>query len=77
MVRVSVALVIGVVAAVLTGTLRHEWHYSPAVGWIVAAAVYLVWTWWVVLSSLYALGTRTSSNSLFFGHTDARLMCSL
>jgi uncharacterized membrane protein len=49
MVRVSVALVIGVVAAVLTGTLRHEWHYSPAVGWIVAAAVYLVWTWWVVL----------------------------
>jgi uncharacterized membrane protein len=49
MVRVSVALVIGVVAAVLTGTLRHEWHYSPAVGWIVAAAVYLVWTWSVVL----------------------------
>ena len=49
MVRVSVALMIGVVAAVLTGTLRHEWHYSPAVGWIVAAAVYLVWTWWVVL----------------------------
>jgi uncharacterized membrane protein len=41
--------VIGVVAAVLTGTLRHEWHYSPAVGWIVAAAVYLVWTWSVVL----------------------------
>jgi len=48
MVRVSVAMVLGVLAAVLTGMLRHEWHYSPAVGWIVAAAVYLAWTWWVV-----------------------------
>lgn len=49
MVRVSVAMVLGVVAAVLTGMLRHEWHFSPAVGWIVAATVYLMWTWWVVL----------------------------
>jgi uncharacterized membrane protein len=49
MVRVSVALVLGVVAAVLVGLLRHEWHYAPAVGWIVAATVYLVWTWSVVL----------------------------
>lgn len=49
MVRVSVALVLGVVAAVLTGLLRHEWHFAPAVGWIVAATVYLVWTWSLVL----------------------------
>ena len=49
MVRVSVALVLGVVAAVLTGLLRQEWHFAPAVGWIVAATVYLVWTWSLVL----------------------------
>lgn len=49
MVRVSVALLLGALTGVLTGTLRNEWHYSPAAGWIVAAAVYLVWTWWIVL----------------------------
>ena len=49
MIRVSAALALGVVAAVLVGLVRHEWHYSPAVGWIVAATVYLVWTWSVVL----------------------------
>ena len=49
MVRVSVAMVLGVIAAVLVGLVRHEWHYSPAVGWIVAATVYLVWTWTIVL----------------------------
>jgi uncharacterized membrane protein len=49
MVRVSVAMVLGAAVAVLTGLLRHEWHFSPAVGWIAAAAVYLVWTWWLVL----------------------------
>ena len=49
MVRVSVALLLGVLTGVLTGTVRHEWHYAPAVGWIVAAGVYLVWTWWVVM----------------------------
>jgi uncharacterized membrane protein len=48
MVRVSIALALGVLAAVLTGTLRNEWHYSPAVGWIIAATVYLVATWWVI-----------------------------
>jgi uncharacterized membrane protein len=49
MIRVSVAMVLGVIAAVLVGLVRDEWHYSPAVGWIVAAAVYLVWTWTMVL----------------------------
>jgi uncharacterized membrane protein len=48
MVRVSIALALGVLAAVLTGVLRSEWHYSPAVGWIVAATVYLAATWLVV-----------------------------
>ena len=49
MVRVSVALLLGLVAAVAVGLARDEWHYSPAVGWIVAAVIYLVWTWMVVL----------------------------
>jgi uncharacterized membrane protein len=48
MVRLSVALMLGMVGAVLTGILRNEWHYSPAVGWIIAATIYLVATWWVV-----------------------------
>ena len=48
MVRMGIAMALGVLAAVLTGTMRHEWHYSPAVGWIVAATVYLAATWWVV-----------------------------
>ena len=45
MVRISVALVLGVAAGILVGTVRGEGHYSFAVGWIVAAGVYLVWTW--------------------------------
>lgn len=49
MVRVSVAMMAGVVAAMVVGLSRHEWHYSPAVGWITAAGIYLVWTWMVVL----------------------------
>jgi uncharacterized membrane protein len=49
MVRVSIALALGVLAAVAVGVARDEWHYSPAVGWITAAGVYLVWTGFVVL----------------------------
>ncbi|WP_313673794.1 DUF1345 domain-containing protein [Mycolicibacterium sp.] len=45
MVRISVALALGVVAGISVGVLRGEWHYSFAIGWIVAAGVYLVWTW--------------------------------
>jgi hypothetical protein len=47
--RIIVALLIGVAAGVGVGTIRDEWHYAPAIGWIVAAAVYLVWTWSLVL----------------------------
>jgi len=48
MLRVTISMALGVLAAILTGALRDEWHYSPAVGWIVAASVYLATTWWVV-----------------------------
>ena len=40
-VAVGVAVTAGVVAT--TG-----WRYGPAIGWIVAATVYLVWTWLAV-----------------------------
>lgn len=49
MLRISVALTFGVLAAVLVGMTRQEWHFSPAVGWIVAASIYLVATWWQIL----------------------------
>jgi uncharacterized membrane protein len=49
MIRVGVALVLGVLAAVGVGLIRDEWHYSPAVGWITVATVYLVWTLSTVL----------------------------
>lgn len=45
MIRISVALALGIAAGILVGVARGEWHYSFAVGWIVAAGVYLVWTW--------------------------------
>lgn len=48
MIRLSIAMVVGVLAAVATGILRDEWHYAPAVGWIGAAAVYLAATWFVI-----------------------------
>ena len=43
------ALFAGVFAAVLTGLLSNMWHYAPAVGWIVAAGIYLIATWLVIL----------------------------
>ena len=47
--RIIVALLVGVAAGAGIGAIRHEWHYAPAIGWIVAAAVYLVWTWSLIL----------------------------
>lgn len=43
------ALTLGTAAAVLVGFWGGEWRYSPAVGWIVAAGVYLAWTWRTLL----------------------------
>lgn len=42
--RIGVAAPLGVLAAVLTG-VTIGWPYAPATGWIVAAAIYLAWTW--------------------------------
>ena len=43
------ALIVGVLTGVGVGMLRDEWHFAPAIGWIVTASVYLVWTWSLVL----------------------------
>lgn len=47
-IRLAVAVVVGVAVA-LAFALTAGWRYSLTVGWIAAAAVYLAWTWIVVL----------------------------
>lgn len=42
-IRLGVAAAAGVLAALLIGG-----PYGPATGWIVAAAVYLIWTWAII-----------------------------
>ena len=46
--RLLVAVVLGVVAAVVTG-LRAPWQTVPLVGWASTAVIWIVWTWVVVL----------------------------
>lgn len=41
--RVTVAVVVGLAVAIISGTLG-SWIYAPALGWICGAIVYLVWT---------------------------------
>jgi uncharacterized membrane protein len=45
--RVVVALVAGAVGVVAVGAFG-SWLYAPPVGWSLAAAVFLVWTWAVI-----------------------------
>ncbi len=45
--RITVAAAVGVIAGVIVG-LTVGWPYVPAVGWITAAVVYLIWTWLLV-----------------------------
>jgi uncharacterized membrane protein len=42
--RLLVMLLVGVIAAIVTGALG-EWVYAPTVGWAVAALVYSTWVW--------------------------------
>ena len=60
-VRISIALALGLLAGVLVGVGRHEWHYAPAVGWIVAAAIYLAATWSKILNKN---GAQTQQHAL-------------
>ncbi len=45
--RLGVAAVAGIGAVVAVG-LAGKWPYAVAVGWIVAATLYLAWTWLLV-----------------------------
>ena len=45
--RVSVALLIGVVAGLGAG-FTISWPVAPALGWVAAATTYLCWTWLVI-----------------------------
>ncbi|MFN8067213.1 MAG: DUF1345 domain-containing protein [Mycolicibacterium insubricum] len=54
--RISGAATAGVIAAVALGFAGH-WPYAPAVGWITAAGIYLVWTW-LLIGPLDAAGTE-------------------
>ena len=45
--RIGIAAPLGVAAAILVGW-SIGWPYAPATGWIVAAVVYLAWTWLIV-----------------------------
>lgn len=57
--RVSTAALVGVVAAVSTGILG-SWDFAPSVGWVAAAATFLVWTW----SAIAGMdGARTASHA--------------
>ena len=42
--RLAVSAALGVAGACATGALG-EWQYAPSIGWDVAAAVFLGWTW--------------------------------
>ena len=42
--RLAVSAALGVGGAVATGEVG-EWLYAPSIGWDVAAAVFLAWTW--------------------------------
>ncbi|WP_285245774.1 DUF1345 domain-containing protein [Pseudarthrobacter sp. fls2-241-R2A-127] len=45
--RLVVMLVVGLVTAVLIGTLK-SWAYAPAIGWAAASVTYLIWVWVVI-----------------------------
>jgi uncharacterized membrane protein len=46
-VRLGIAAPVGVAAGALIGS-TVGWPYAPPAGWIVAAAIYLIWTWLLV-----------------------------
>src|SRR5436190_13711267 len=55
--RVGTALGVGIVSAVVVG-LNAAWKYAPPTGWIVAAIIYLTWTW-LLIDRMTAAETRS------------------
>lgn len=56
-IRVGASVILGVIAAVITG-LASSWVLAPIAGWIVLAIVYLAWTW-IAIGRLGPERTRT------------------
>lgn len=59
--RLAVMVVVGVVAAVVTG-LAWNWEYAPLIGWATAAAAFSSWVW-LVLGRLDADETKQHSTA--------------
>ncbi len=55
--RALAALAIGIIAAVVAGTLV-SWKYAPLVGWDIAAIVFLLWLW----TNLWNLDAKQTSS---------------
>ena len=55
--RLLVSAAAGLLATVAT-FLAHGAEYAPAAGWFVAAAVFGIWTFFVVLVLLFVIGVR-------------------
>lgn len=65
--RIIVAVPLGVGAAVLVG-LTAGWPFAPAAGWIVAAVIYLAWTW-LIVGRLDAI--QTARHATRYGEDDS------
>ena len=69
-VRLAVMLIVGAIAAVVTG-LFGEWPYAPTVGWCFSSAIYSIWVWMFIRR---ADGEQTKSHAsreeLYRGYAD-------
>jgi uncharacterized membrane protein len=57
MFRVGTAAAVGTASAIAVG-IGWRWPYAPAAGWIVAAIIYLSWTW-ALIAQMDAKQTKT------------------
>ncbi|MBK4346094.1 DUF1345 domain-containing protein [Lacisediminihabitans changchengi] len=68
--RLAVMLVVGAIAAVVTG-LFGEWPYAATVGWCFSSAIYSVWVWMFIRR---ANGEQTKAHAsreeLYRGYAD-------
>lgn len=55
-IRVVVMILVGIVAALVTGFLGR-WEYAPSVGWVFAALTYSIWVW-IVAAPMDAVQTK-------------------
>jgi uncharacterized membrane protein len=46
--RILIAALAGLIAGVVVGATTR-WRYGPAAGWILAAVIYVTWTWLIII----------------------------